>query len=112
MAEVGGGVQQVASDQVVGVFTELVRGQHPHQVLDRLRAEEQQQDPADDLQDPVEALEYQADLERLVQRRGERLGFLSGRGIAYRVLLWLRVRRCRRPVAGMVGLGQGWSRAR
>src|SRR5207247_4465446 len=53
VAQVGGGVQQVAGDQVVRVLAELVRGQHPDQVVDRGRAHHQQQDPAGDLQAPV-----------------------------------------------------------
>jgi hypothetical protein len=67
-------VQQVAGDQVVGVLAEFVRGQHAYQVLDRIRAQEQQQDPADNLQDPIQAFEHQADLEGRVQRRRQRLG--------------------------------------
>jgi hypothetical protein len=42
-------------------------------VLDGLGAEEQQQEPADDLQGAVEALEHQPDLEGLVQRRRQGL---------------------------------------
>ena len=69
VAKVGGGVQQVAGDGVVWVLAELVRGQHPDQMLDGIRAEEQQQDPADDLKDAVQAFQHQADLEGLVERR-------------------------------------------
>ena len=72
--QVGGGVQQVAGDQVVRVFAEFVRGQCPCQVLDGVGVEEQQQDAADDFQDAVETLEHQADLEGRVQRRRQRLG--------------------------------------
>src|SRR5215468_5841551 len=61
--EVAGRVQQVAGNQVVRVFAELVRGQYPDHVLDGPRAQEQQQDAARDFQHPVQALEHQANLE-------------------------------------------------
>jgi len=69
VVQVGGGMHQIAGDHVVRVLAELVRGQPPHQMIDGAGAEEKQQDPADKLQDAVQALEHQADLEGLVQRR-------------------------------------------
>ncbi len=48
-------------DEVVRGFAELVGGQGAGEVLDGVRAQEQQQDPVGDLQTPGESLEHHAE---------------------------------------------------
>lgn len=58
---------QVAGDEVVGVFGQLVLGQACCQSVDRCRGDGEQQQPADGFEDAVQALEDDPDLEGLVE---------------------------------------------
>src|SRR5215472_14843021 len=78
--EVPRSVQQVPREQVVRVLTELVRRQDAGQVRYRVRAHDEQQDSADHLQYPVQALEDQSDLERPVPAFGQWLSARAGPG--------------------------------
>ena len=61
--------KDVASDEIVWILRQFVRGERAGQLLDLRRADEQQQHAADHLQHAVGCLEQDADLERTIQRR-------------------------------------------
>jgi hypothetical protein len=62
-----GGLQQVGGQEVVGVFGELMLREAGHHTVDGGGRDHQEQEAADHLEDPVQALEEDANLEGLVQ---------------------------------------------
>ena len=58
---------QVRGDEVIGVFAQLVVREADDEVLNRAGREGQQQRAADQLEEPVEPLEEDADFERDVE---------------------------------------------
>lgn len=59
--------QQVAGDEVVGVFGQLVLGQACCQSVDGCRGDDEQEQITDGFEDAVQVLEDDLDLEGLVE---------------------------------------------
>jgi hypothetical protein len=63
VAELSGGVEQVAGYEVVPVLGQFVLGDEAGEVVNGCRVHEQEHDPADDFEGTVEAFEGDTDPE-------------------------------------------------
>ena len=67
VVEIGGEAKQVVGDEVVRVLGELGAGESDGEGVQRVGGDDEEQDPADDLDDAIDALEDDADVEGPVE---------------------------------------------